>query len=66
MNIGEQLCIANKDFRNDKNYVLLNINVKNLLDKIDFFYDPRYDCGYYTKQPIDKQYISKNMNYHFE
>lgn len=66
MNIGKQLCLANKDFRNDKNYVLLNINAKDLLDKIDFFYDPRYDWGYYTKQPIDKQYISKNMNYHFE
>ena len=58
MNIGEQLCLANKDPRNDKNYVLLNINAKELLDKIDFFYDPRYDWGYYTKQPIDKQYIS--------
>jgi len=66
MNIGKQLCFSNKDTRNDKNYVLLNVNAKELLDKIDFFYDPRYDWGYYTKQPIDKQYISKNMNYHFE
>jgi hypothetical protein len=65
MNIGEQLCLANKDSRNDKNYVLLNINAKDLLDKIDFFYDPRYEWGYYTKQPIDKQYISKNKDYKF-
>jgi len=66
MNIGEQLCLANKDPRNNRHYVLLNINAKDLLDKIDFFYDPRYEWGYYTKQPIDKQYITKNMNYHFE
>ena len=66
LKIGKMLCNANKDPRNDRNYVLLNINAKDLLDKIDFFYDPRYDWGYYTKQPIDKQYISKNMNYHFE
>ena len=65
MNIGKQLCIANKDPRNDKNYILLNINAKDLLDKIDFFYDPRYDWGYYTKQPIDKQYISKNKDFKF-
>ena len=66
LKIGKMLCNANHDSRNDKNYVLLNINAKDLLDKIDFFYDPRYEWGYYTKQPIDKQYISKNMNYHFE
>lgn len=66
MKIGSQLCIANKDLRNDKNYVLLNINAKDLLDKIDFFYDPRYEWGYYTKQSIDKQYISKNKDFKFE
>ena len=66
MKIGSQLCLANKDSRNDKNYVLLNINTKELLDKIDFFYDPRYEWGYYTKQPIDKQYISKNKDFKFE
>lgn len=66
MFIGTQLCIANKDIRNDKNYVLLNINAKDLLDKIDFFYDPRYEWGYYTKRSIDKQYISKNKDFKFE
>lgn len=66
MKIGSQLCLANKDSRNDKNYVLLNINAKDLLDKIDFFYDPRYEWGYYTKQPIDKQYISKDKDFKFE
>ena len=66
MKIGSQLCLANKDSRNDKNYVLLNINAKDLLDKIDFFYDPRYEWGYYTKQSIEKQYISKNKDFKFE
>lgn len=65
MNIGKELCNENKDSRNTRDYVLLDVNVKNLLDKIDFFYDPRYEFGYYTKQSIDKKYIKKNREYHF-
>jgi len=65
MHIGKELCDENKDPRNTRDYVLLDINVYDLLNKIDFFYDPRYEFGYYTKQHIDKQYIKKNKDYHF-
>lgn len=64
-NIGLQLCNENKDIRNNREYILLNIDTTNILDKVEFFYDPRYEFGYYTKQYIDISCISKNAEHNF-
>lgn len=64
-NIGLQLCNENKDTRNNREYVLLNIDTTNILDDVEFFYDPRYEFGYYTKQHINKSCISKNKEHKF-
>jgi len=60
-NIGELLCDANKDSRNNGNYVLLNIDTTKIPYAIDYFYDPRYEFGYYTKQDIPVIAISKKL-----
>lgn len=39
------------------NYALLYINVKNLLNNVEFYYDPRYEFGYYSKEPIPFEVI---------
>lgn len=55
--IGKQLCDANNNVKNDGNYILLAITVKRLPESIRFYYDPRYEGGYYTKQNIPSNYI---------
>ena len=55
--IGKQLCNWNHRITNDGNYILFSVNPQKLPENIRFYYDPRYEYGYYTKQSIDSQYI---------
>lgn len=64
--IGYNLYKINKDKRNNGEYILFSINVSNLPNNIDFFYDPRYEYGYYTKQSILPQYITPKITYDFK
>ena len=56
-NFGWQLCRWNKRIENDGNYVLFGVNPQELPDSIRFYYDPRFEYGYYTKQSVEPKYI---------
>ena len=64
-NIGIQLFNANNNPKNDGNYILLAINVKELPDSIRFYYDPRYEGGYYTKQMIQPNLVKPIASINF-
>jgi hypothetical protein len=55
--LGQALCSSNSDQRNDGNYALLSIDVKNLDNNIRLFYDPNSAIGIFTEQPIPRKYI---------
>lgn len=50
--IGWQLCQANESPMNNGEYTLLQIETKLIPISVAFYYDPRYDHGYYTKRKI--------------
>lgn len=50
--IGEQLSNVNKSPSNDGDYTLLSVSTNDIPDDIDFYKDPRYEHGFYTKQTI--------------
>lgn len=50
--LGQELCIANDDKRNDGEYVLLTIKTQALPDNVRLYYDPNSRIGIYTEQPI--------------
>lgn len=52
MNIGQQLYLANKNKKNKGDYILLMIDLKLVPENVEFYYDPRYEWGYYTKTSI--------------
>jgi len=64
--LGEQLYKSNKNLLNDGKYALLNVDTTKIPYKIDFFYDPRYEHGYYTKQKICKEAISQKEMHLFK
>lgn len=55
--IGKQLCQANINSLNDGNYCLFRIDLSKVSKDIEFFFDPRYEYGIYTKQKIDNNAI---------
>lgn len=57
MGIGERLCNANRDKRNDGKYALLKLSRKRFPENIQIFYDPRYEGGCYVKQAIPSNAI---------
>ena len=66
MFIGEQLCNQNKDPRNDGKYALLSIVVRKIPRNTEFFYDPRYEGGYYVTSPIPKEAIGVRFGHDFK
>lgn len=65
LKFGRILCIANKDPRNNKNYILIDIDTRKIPYHIDYFYDPRYKYGYYTKDKICKEPLIKFNLFNF-
>ena len=64
LGLGQMLCLTNKNSKNNGEYVLLAIDIKNLDDKVRFYYDPNSAIGIYTEQviPSDKiRQINKQM-----
>ena len=66
LNIGWQLCQSNKRSKNNGNYVLLSIDLTKISDNFEFFYDPRYEWGYYTKAAIPLAAIRPIWGYNFK
>ena len=65
MKLGNLLCKINTDSRNNGNYVLLRINMKNIDNNIHFYYDPNSEIGVYTEQTIPFTNIEKIGIYNF-
>lgn len=65
-NIGQQLCASNKKYKNNGDYILLGIDMSKLPREIEIFYDPRYECGYYTKESIPSSSIIPLIGYNFK
>lgn len=63
--IGYNLCKANKDKRNDGRYVLLGIRTKEIPKEMKVFYDPRFEHGFYTKEQIPSNLIHPMFGYDF-
>jgi len=64
LRLGQMLCLTNKNSKNNGGYVLLAIDIKNLDDKVRFYYGPNSAIGIYTEQviPSDKiRQINKQM-----
>lgn len=65
MLLGNMLNINNKDKRNSGDYTLIDIDTNKIPYQIDYFYDPRYEFGYYTKNKICKNAFINFTNYKF-
>lgn len=63
--IGQQLCRKNKNYKNSGRYILLRIDTKQIPETCEVFYDPRYQGGYYTKEPIPPTAIKPDFGYDF-
>lgn len=50
--IGWQLCQTNGNPLNDGHYTLIQIETALVPKSVAFYYDPRYEHGYYTKRRI--------------
>lgn len=58
LNIGNLLCKANTNPLNNGNYCLFKIDLSKVPEDIEFYFDPRYDYGIYTKQSINNNAIT--------
>lgn len=56
--IARQLYDSDNSPDNNGTYCLFQIDVNKLPDEIDFFFDPRFEKGVYTKQEIPKESIN--------
>lgn len=65
-NIGRQLCATNKKRQNNGDYVLLSINLSQVPNNTEIYYDPRYEWGYYTKVQIPYSAIKPIFGYNFK
>ena len=65
LNIGKQLFLNNKDINNNGRYILLRIDVQNLPDDCEIYYDPRFQGGYYLKEPVPASAVSPDFGYDF-
>lgn len=57
MNYGRILCDANENRNNDGTYILFVIDLHKLPDDFEIYYDPKFEDGYYCKEPIPIQAI---------
>lgn len=65
LKLGKMLCNINTDSRNNREYVLLKINLKNIDNNIHFYYDPNAEIGVYTEQTISSDNIEIVGSYNF-
>lgn len=56
-NIKRQLSQANNNLRNNGEYCLFRIDLSKVPDNVEFYFDPRYEYGIYTKQAIPSNAI---------
>ena len=63
--LGQSLCSANQDKRNNGKYSLLAVMLPLKDDSIRFFYDPNSEIGIYTEQKIPKEAIKLVDNFTF-
>ena len=66
MNIGWQLYKTNKRKENNGDYFLLFVDMHFVPNDIEFFYDPRYEWGYYVKDKIPANAIKPIVGYNFK
>lgn len=57
MNYGRILCDANENLNNDGTYILFAVDLRKLPDDFEIYYDPKFEDGYYCKEPIPAQAI---------
>lgn len=57
IDLGQSLCYHNEDNRNNGDYALLKVDLKNLDDSVRLFYDPNTILGVYTEQTIPKSNV---------
>ena len=64
IHLAKQLCLLNKNPKNDGNYSILAINTKKLPKNIKIFLDPNYEMGCYTNDiiPFDCVDFITNIN----
>lgn len=55
--IGKQICQANTNPLNNGDYCLFRIDLDKVSEDIEFYFDPRYEYGIYTKQTIHSDAI---------
>lgn len=58
LRFGNALCISNNNKNNNGSYVLLGIDIRNIDGSIRFYYDPNFEHGVFTEQPIPKETLS--------
>ena len=64
--LGQQLCIANTDQRNNGKYILLKIDLTNISNEIHFYYDSNASIGIYTEQAIPPTIIKVVNEFTFQ
>lgn len=55
--LGQQLCIANRNPKNDGTYNVIIVDVKDIDEGIRFFYDHNSEIGIFTEQTIQRERI---------
>lgn len=65
-NIGSQLCKVNDNKENYGDYVLFAIEMQQIPVETEFYYDPRYEWGYYVKTLIKSTAIKAILGYNFK
>lgn len=66
MYLGWQLCRKNHNQLNKGTYSLFEVNTAAIPENVDFFYDPRYEFGYYTKEIIPKEALKELGMFQFK
>lgn len=57
-NIKKQLYQANTSPKNNGEYCLFKVDLSKVSENVEFYFDPRYEYGVYTKQPIPNNAIT--------
>lgn len=55
---GWQLCQSNDNPTNNGEYILVQVETRLIPTSVAFYYDPRYEYGYYTKRKIPVNALS--------
>lgn len=66
INLGRQLYAANKNPKNNGDYVLLSLDLKNFPLTVPIYYDHRYEGGLYTTEPISPILLKPVYEYNFK